>query len=127
MSGVTKAKKADLVLEGGGVKGIGLVGAIHVLHEHGYSFPRIAGTSAGAIVGTLTAAYQAAGRPLSEIADIMRELDYRAFRDGVLLDRLGPPGKAVELMLTQGIYKGEFLVEWLTEKLVPTGVRTWGD
>ena len=41
---------ADLVLEGGGVKGIGLVGAISVLEEHGYVFHRVAGTSAGAIV-----------------------------------------------------------------------------
>jgi NTE family protein len=127
MTGMSDARKADLVLEGGGVKGIGLLGAIQVLDEQGYSFPRIAGTSAGAIVGTLTAAYQVAGKPLGEIADVMRELDYRALRDGVLLDRLGPPGKAIELMLTQGVYKGEFIVEWLSEQLAGTGVRTWGD
>lgn len=127
MARMSEAMKADLVLEGGGVKGIGLVGAIHVLHEQGYSFPRIAGTSAGAIAGTLAAAYQVAGKPLSEIVEVMRELDYRAFRDGVLLDRFGPPGKAIELMLTQGIYKGEFIVEWLTEQLAETGVSTWGD
>ena len=41
----------NLVLEGGGVKGIGLVGAISVLEEHGFTFVRVAGTSAGAIVG----------------------------------------------------------------------------
>lgn len=34
---------ADLVLEGGGVKGIGLAGAICVLAEAGYHFPRAAG------------------------------------------------------------------------------------
>ncbi len=43
--------KADVVLEGGGVKGIALVGALSVLMDAGYTFPRIAGTSAGAIVG----------------------------------------------------------------------------
>jgi NTE family protein len=37
--------KADLVLEGGGVKGIGLVGALSVLEEAGYEFPAVAGTS----------------------------------------------------------------------------------
>ena len=46
----------DLVLEGGGVRGIALVGAISVLQERGYRFHRIAGTSAGAIVAALTAA-----------------------------------------------------------------------
>ena len=39
----SQAKKADLVLEGGGVKGIGLLGAVIALSEAGYVFPRIAG------------------------------------------------------------------------------------
>ena len=46
--------RTDLVLEGGGVKGIALVGAIGPLVAAGYRFPRIAGTSAGAIVGSIT-------------------------------------------------------------------------
>ena len=54
---------ADLVLEGGGVKGIALVGAISVLEERGYGFRRVAGTSAGAIVGALVAAGHARRRP----------------------------------------------------------------
>lgn len=43
------------MLEGGGVKGIGLVGAIKVFGDAGYRFRRVAGTSAGAIVGSLAA------------------------------------------------------------------------
>lgn len=43
----------DLGLEGGGVKGVRHVGAVMRLVEAGYSFPRVAGTSAGAIVETL--------------------------------------------------------------------------
>ena len=35
---------ADLVLEGGGVKGIGLAGAYSILKETGYTFHRVAGT-----------------------------------------------------------------------------------
>lgn len=41
---------ADAVFEGGGVKGIGLVGAIAVAEERGYHWVNVAGTSAGAIV-----------------------------------------------------------------------------
>lgn len=63
---------ADLVLEGGGVKGIGLVGAYTALEEAGYSFHRIAGTSAGAIVGALIAA----GMSPVELKNVMREIDY---------------------------------------------------
>ena len=47
---------AGLVLEGGGVKGIALVGAISVLEERDYQFRRVAGTSVGAVVGSLVAA-----------------------------------------------------------------------
>jgi NTE family protein len=115
------------VLEGGGVKGIGLAGAIVTMAGQGLRFPRIAGTSAGAIVGALTAAYQAAGRPLTEIVDIMRALDYHKFRDGAVLDHFGPPGRVLELMLSEGMYKGEYLMEWLGGELDKVGVRTWGD
>lgn len=48
-------KIVNLVLEGGGVKGIGLVGAITELEKQGYSWNSIGGTSAGAIVATLLA------------------------------------------------------------------------
>ena len=40
-------KSVDLVLEGGGVKGIGLAGAFEALDRHGFRPENIAGTSAG--------------------------------------------------------------------------------
>ena len=48
--------KADAVFEGGGVKGIGLVGAVAVAEEKGYQWVNVVGTSAGAIVAALVAA-----------------------------------------------------------------------
>jgi predicted acylesterase/phospholipase RssA len=42
--------------EGGGVKGIGLVGAVAVAEERGYQWVNVGGTSAGAIVAFLLAA-----------------------------------------------------------------------
>lgn len=47
--------KIDGVFEGGGVRGIAHVGAICALNERGYSFERVAGTSAGAIIAALLA------------------------------------------------------------------------
>lgn len=120
-------RRADVVLEGGGVKGIGLLGAIVELDACGWTFPRIAGTSAGAIVGALVAACSSAGRPLSDVVDIMRELDYRKFCDGGTLDKLGAGGKAIELLLTDGVYKGQFVRDWLAAELAAMGIRTWGD
>ena len=70
-------KLADLVLEGGGVKGVGLAGAYVALREAGYTAANVAGTSAGAI----TAAFIAADFPPEELERIVMELDYRQFED----------------------------------------------
>ena len=124
----SKAPKVDLVLEGGGVKGIGLVGAVLTLSDKGYVFPRVAGTSAGAIVASLVAAHRVAGKPLSRLETIMRSVDYRKFQDEGLLERLtGTPGEIAELLLHMGIAKGDYLVEWLGNVLTDLGVHTFAD
>src|SRR6266542_549362 len=114
---------ADLVLEGGGVKGIGLVGALKVFGDAGYRFRRVAGTSAGAIVGSLAAA----GVPPDQLQRIMQELDYRKFQDGDFLSHLGAPGAALQVLLHKGIYTGDWLHDWVADRLADVGVRTWGD
>ena len=113
---------ADLVLEGGGVKGIALVGAISVLEERGYEFRRVAGTSAGAIVGSLVAANAGA----AELEEIMRGVDYRRFQDGSRWTGLFL-GKAAALMFQKGIYEGQFVKDWLGERLARLGVHTFAD
>ena len=116
-------KRADLVLEGGGVKGIGLVGAISVLEEHGYEFPRVAGTSAGAIVGSLVAA----GMPSATLHDRIAELDYTRFSDPTALDNIPVLGKGLSLLFEHGIYKGDYFHTWISEQLAELGVRTFKD
>ncbi|HEY7946663.1 MAG TPA: patatin-like phospholipase family protein [Acidimicrobiales bacterium] len=120
-------KKADLVLEGGGVKGIGLVGAVTTLSSSGYTFPRVAGTSAGAIAGALVAACMATGKNVSVITDIMTNVDYTKFRDETPLGHLGLLGEGAELLMGRGIYKGDYLLTWLGGQLDNLGVKTFGD
>lgn len=121
----------DLVLEGGGVKGIGLVGAAMRLAEHGYTFPRVAGTSAGAIVGSVLAALQRRGEGFDTLAEITRTLDYSRFRDRGLPGRLlGPLGFLTDgfsLLFESGIYEGKYLHDWLSGVLADLGVHTFGD
>jgi NTE family protein len=105
--------RADLVLEGGGVKGIALVGAISVLEQIGYSFERIAGTSAGAVVG----AFIAAGIRAPELEEIMRDTEYNKFRDGDLLTKLGPVGQSIALLRSGGIYRGDYFTDWFDRQL----------
>ena len=114
---------ADLVLEGGGVKGIGLVGAFSTLVDHDYTFHRIAGTSAGAIVGALIAA----GMPPEDLQRVMRTVDYGHFQDEGFVDHLGLVGKGISILFEKGIYEGRYLVEWLDGILMDLGARTFGD
>lgn len=122
---------ADLVLEGGGVKGIALVGAATALCDHGYVFPRIAGSSAGALVGSVIAAMQQAGEPMANAEAIMRTLDYTR-----MLDRAGvarvfrwwpSAANALGILTRLGMHEGRYLTDWLRGVLGDLGVRTFGD
>jgi len=113
----------DLVMEGGGVKGVGLVGALSVLEEQGYRVQRVAGTSAGAVVGSLVAA----GMPAVRLRKVMSTLDYRRFRDPDWLDRLGVVGEGLSLLWYNGIYRGDYLRRRLGELLRELGVTTFAD
>lgn len=114
---------ADLVLEGGGVKGIALAGAISVLEERGYRFHKIAGTSAGSIVGALVAA----GIRGDRLHEMMRAIDYRKFQDPPLLGRLGPVGVAAQVLLNKGWCRGDYVRKWLAEVLAEQNVETFAD
>ena len=119
--------KADLVCEGGGVRGIGLVGAVHTLAAAGYQFPRVAGSSAGAIVGSMIAALQVAGEPLSRLDELARSIDYQKFADPSLLGRIPLVGPTLSLLTTDGLYQGDYLERLLTGLLGDLGVHTFAD
>lgn len=114
---------ADLVLEGGGVKGIALVGAYSVLEEAGYGFHRIAGSSAGAIVGALISS----GMHADDLHKLMGEVDYGRFQDEGFLDHLGLVGKGLSLLFEKGIYEGDYLRQWIEGTLADLGVRKFED
>ena len=64
-AGNTIQLQADIVLEGGGVRGIGHVGALSVMEEKGYRWANIAGTSAGAFVAAAPRGTVSRGRSTS--------------------------------------------------------------
>jgi NTE family protein len=117
---------ADLVLSGGGVKGVGLIGAVVALMDAGYRAQRVSGTSAGSIVGAIVAA--ARGRLSGlEFKEIALELKYPKFRDPGLVGRLPVIGQPLALARGRGIYKGDYAHDWVRGQLADLGVRTFGD
>lgn len=117
---------ADLVLEGGGVKGSSLVGAVTALADNGdpYTFHRVAGTSAGAIVAGLLAS----GMDAPQVKGVMDNLDFSLFEDeSGFLSHIPGVGALASLLLQEGLYAGGFLHDWLTDTLAAQGVHTWAD
>ena len=113
---------ADLVFEGGGVKGIGLAGAYAALEQRGFAHKGVAGTSAGAI----TAALVAAGYSSAELDRILLDLPFSEFKDKGWEDRLPLIGKGVGLLMEHGIYEGEFFRDWIAEKLAARRITRFG-
>ena len=120
---VSQEPKADAVFEGGGVKGIGLVGAIAVAEEKGYHWVNVAGTSAGAIVAALIAA----GYTAQELKEVIQELDYKRLKDASPLDKIPVLGPLTSLILEKGIYEGKFFENWIRGLLKQKNVETFND
>lgn len=122
------AKPADLVLEGGGVKGIGLAGAVLALDQAGYRFQRVAGTSAGAIAAAIIAALNKTGKPLSKLQDYLQEIQFEKFMaKGHLRAALGGLADAEHLLLHMGLYDGDYLLDWLGGVLSDIGITHFAD
>lgn len=113
----------NCVFAGGGVKGIGHVGAVCALEARGYEFDRVAGSSAGAIVAALLAA----GYRGIEMKDRMESIDYTKFAQKDALDRIGILGKATSVLWHYGIYHSEYLEKWLTVLLKQKGICCFED
>lgn len=116
-------RECNLVLAGGGVKGIGHIGAICALEKQGYRFHKLAGSSAGAIVASLLAA----GYHGDELKKLMQDLDYEKFRQEDCLDHFGTIGKAFHVLLDYGIYRTSYLEAWLQELLEQKHICCFGD
>lgn len=111
---------ADLVLEGGGVKGIALVGAAAELLRR-YRVERVAGSSAGAVL----AAFLAAGLDADAVLERAARLEYHRVPDSwAPVPVLAP---AVGLLTRSGLHPGRYITEWVRRELADLGVHTFGD
>lgn len=97
----------NLVLEGGGVKGLAYIGALKVLSQKGVldNIERVAGSSAGAIVALLIGL----DYPMEKIEGILKKTNIMDFLD----DDWGFLRDTVRLFTEYGIYPGDSFREWV--------------
>jgi NTE family protein len=107
--------EADGVFRGGGVKGLGLAGALLGFAQHPEKpvnrWVNVAGASAGAII----ACYLAAGHDAEDIAALMMRTKFGDFQD------FPPPGKliggGINLRRRHGLARGEAFRRWFGDEL----------
>lgn len=115
--------KIDGVFSGGGVKAYAFIGALEALDQKGYTFERVAGSSAGAIV----ASFLAAKYTTEEIKSLMEHVSLVTFLDPPAFTRRIPFSKWISLYFQMGLYKGDRFETWLEQSLAEKGVRTYQD
>ncbi|XP_035685747.1 uncharacterized protein LOC118422335 [Branchiostoma floridae] len=102
----------NIVMEGGGAKGIAYIGAVKVLEDAGImkNIKRFAGTSAGAI----TAGFLAAGMSSGDVLDVMNKTDMPNI---LLADIWKHVGALYDLLKNYGVFRGQSFLEWYGEIL----------
>jgi NTE family protein len=134
----------DLVMEGGGVLGVGLLGYTYALEECGIRFFSIGGASAGSIVALLLAGIDSkqhaksariaaalAAKNLWELVDggdhaqrLVRKVVQKASTISVIAHGLG----VIEPLWSElGINPGDDFCAWIDQTLAKAGVRTVRD
>ena len=115
--------KADIVCEGGGVKGIALLGAIYYLEEKGYTFQNFAGTSAGAIVSSLLAV----GYTGKELKELLLNIKFTDFYEKNKLSLLPFIGPTISLFKNKGLFSGNNIEEYLNKLYKAKGKHKFKD
>jgi NTE family protein len=112
----------DLVLGGGGVRGLAHIGVLTALEETGYDVWRVAGASAGAVVGALAIA----GLEPQELRDLFDDLDLRGFALADVVGRFAAR-RGIGPLVARLSPDATDPRAWLTDVLEERGVSTFGD
>jgi NTE family protein len=134
----------DLVMEGGGVLGIGLVGYTYALEQAGVRFLRVGGTSAGSINAVLLAGLgtpqeQKSEKILKALAGLNLDdlMDGNFWARGLINAAIAGAGTLMLILrgltvmpqITQhlGLNRGDIFLQWLTAILEQEGIRSTAD
>src|SRR3954469_13801050 len=117
-------EEADGVFRGGGVKGLGIAGALEgFAADQRYPVKRwvnVGGASAGAIIASFLAVKRAQG--VADLAKLLEDMPFASFEDYPRGGRI--LGGVPNLFRHHGMARGEAFRKWMDEQL---GGATFGD
>jgi NTE family protein len=143
----------NLILSGGGIKGVAFIGALDILESNGFLFNNIAGVSAGSLIGSLLTAgynskslnYMLDSFSFQKMSDIQKRIssifEYRSYL--VEMNKRHPALKDNDLITSDlrnnlisniikycndgYLFDGDYLEEWILKNLSIKGIRTFAD
>ena len=107
-------KEINLVLQGGGVKGLAYIGALRCFEEYNYTIKNIAGSSIGAVIGALIIA----GYNSYELENIINSIDYNIFKKKNTFQ---------EMIKTKGFFSLKHLEKYLSNLLMNKNIKYFKD
>jgi NTE family protein len=122
VTGSPTQRRCDLVLGGGGLRGLAHIGALMALDEQSYAVERVAGASAGAVVGALGVS----GVPVERIGELFEELDFRSFAMADVWERLSAK-RAIKGIVNRLTTERIEPLTWIRDNLAEQGVETFAD
>lgn len=111
---MNKNKEINLVLQGGGVKGLAYIGALRCLEENNYVIKNIAGSSIGSVIGALIIA----GYNSYELESIVNSIDYTMFTQRNTFHNF---------IKTKGVYSLKYLEKYLSNLLQEKNITYFKD
>ncbi len=97
--------KCNAVLDSGGIRGIGIIGALNHMENKGFTWNNIAGTSVGALIGALLAS----GYTAKDLKHITANTDFMELLNKEGIQKSTFVGKAINFFKFNGVYSGDFM------------------
>ncbi len=115
--------KCNAVLDSGGIRGIGIIGALNHMENKGFTWNNIAGTSVGALIGALLAS----GYTAKDLKHITANTNFMELLNKEGIQKSTFVGKAINFFKFNGVYSGDFMEKWTDDMLKVKGINTFSD
>ncbi|MCX7747627.1 MAG: patatin-like phospholipase family protein [Clostridia bacterium] len=111
----------NLILGGGGVKGIAYVGVFEAAERRGYEFLNIAGVSAGSLAGSI----KAAGYKAVELGRILKDFNFGNIKMEEIKKKVPVVERYLNFVRVYGDYRGSNVEYFLSQNYLP-GMNRYG-